>query len=64
MPESDRFSADTDAAFSKEIFDIGMAEVEAMLQPDSVGNYVWRESVALVCIHSPIPPIWAVNLYG
>jgi hypothetical protein len=50
-PESDRFSADTDAAFSKDIFDIGMAEVEAMVEPERVGNDIRWESVAFVCIH-------------
>jgi hypothetical protein len=56
-PQSDGFVADCDASFSKEVFDIAVAEVEAAIEPNSIGNDIWRKSVALVCIHSPILPI-------
>ena len=46
-PETDCFSADGDASFSEEIFDIPMAEIEAVVQPDSVGNDIRRESVMM-----------------
>ncbi len=29
---------------------IAVAEIEAIVEPNGVGNDVWRESVALVCI--------------
>jgi len=31
-----------------------MAEVESIVEPDSVGNDVWWKSVSLVSIHAPI----------
>jgi hypothetical protein len=31
-----------------------MAEVESIVEPDSVGNDVWWKSVSLVSIHGPI----------
>ena len=34
-----------------------MTEIEAIVQPDGVANYVWRGSVTFVCIHPPIPSI-------
>jgi hypothetical protein len=33
-----------------------MAQVETIVEPDSIRNYVRRESVAFVCIHSKILP--------
>ena len=58
-PEADRFAADGDTAFSEEIFDISVAEIEAEVQPDCVGNYVRRESVSFISIHPPILSIGA-----
>ena len=57
-PEPDGFSADGDASFSEKIFYIAMAEVESVVEPDGVGNDIWRESVAFVSIHPPILAIW------
>jgi hypothetical protein len=37
-PETDRFPSDYDPAFSQEIFDIPVAQVEAIVEPDSIGN--------------------------
>lgn len=53
-PESDGLMTDCDTAFSEEIFDIPVAEVEAVVEPDGVTDDVGWESVALVCIHCPI----------
>ena len=62
-PEVDRFSAGGDATFGEEIFDIPMAEaeveVEAIIEPDCIGNDVWRKTVTFVCIHLPILAVWA-----
>jgi hypothetical protein len=52
-PETDRFPSDYDPAFSQEIFDIPVAKVEAIVEPDSIGNDIRRESVAFVGIHAP-----------
>ena len=35
-PETDRFAADDDASFSEKIFNISVAQVEAVVEPDSV----------------------------
>ena len=40
-----------------------MAEIEAIVEPDCVGNDIWRESVAFVDIHRPILPVKA-SLFG
>jgi hypothetical protein len=55
-PEANRLAADGDASFSHEIFDIPMAEVEAVIEPDSIGNYNWRKSVTFICVHASILP--------
>ena len=33
---------------------IAVTQVEAIVEPDGIGNDIWRESVALVGIHWPI----------
>ena len=38
----------------QEIFNIPVAEIEAIVEPDSVADDIWRESVALICIHPQI----------
>ena len=58
-PEPDGFPADNDASLSQEIFDISMAQVKAVVQPESIGNDIWRESVAFVSCHGPSLPISA-----
>jgi hypothetical protein len=55
-PKADRFAGDRDAAFCQQVFDISMAQIEAIVEPDSVGDDVGRESVSFVCIHTPILP--------
>ena len=48
-PETDCFAGDSDAAFCQKVFDISMAEIEAVIQPDGVTNDVrwdrWRLDV-------------------
>jgi hypothetical protein len=34
-----------------------VAEIESVVEPDGVRNDIWRESVALICIHQPIVSI-------
>jgi hypothetical protein len=53
-PETDCFTADSDSSFGKEVFNIAMAQVETIVEPDSVADDVWSKSVAFVCIHSLI----------
>jgi len=56
-PKADGFTADSDAALGEKIFDISMAQVEAIVEPDRVTDDVGWESVALVGIHPPIVSI-------
>ena len=58
-PQADCFSADGDAPFGEEVFNIPMAQIEPVVEPDGVGNYIWRESVAHINIHQPILSTWA-----
>jgi hypothetical protein len=53
-----RFAADRDTSFCQEIFDIAVAEIEAKVKPNGIGNDIGRESVALVSIHVAILSIW------
>ena len=55
-PEADGLVADCDTSFSQEIFNIAMAEIESVVEPDCVGNNVGWESVAFVSVHGPILP--------
>jgi len=55
-PQADRFPSDDDAAFGQEIFDIAVAEIEAIVKPDCVGN-VRRKTLAFIGIHPTIPAI-------
>ena len=53
-PQPDGLSADGYAPLSQKIFDIPVAETEAIIEPDGIGNDIWRESVPFVGIHGPI----------
>ena len=57
-PKTDRFAADSNASLRQKIFDIPMAEIKAIVEPDGVRNDIWRESMTLVCVHEPILPIF------
>ena len=46
-PESYRFSGYSDVSLSQEIFDIAVAQVEAIIEPDCVGEDVGRESMVM-----------------
>ena len=56
-PQAVRLTSDDNPSLSQEILDIPVAEIESVIEPDSVENYIWRESVSLVGIHPPIVPI-------
>jgi hypothetical protein len=53
-PEPDGLIADCNATLSQEIFDIAVAEVEAIVQPDCIADDIGRESVTFVSIHPEI----------
>jgi hypothetical protein len=55
---ADRFAADRDSSLGKEIFDISVAEIEAIVEPDRIGNDIWRKPMSFVCVH---PPILAIS---
>ena len=40
----------------EQVFDVPMTEIEPVVEPNGIGNYVRRESVAFVCIHPAILP--------
>ena len=46
------------APLCREVFDIPVTQVEAIVEPDGVGNDVGRESMTLVCVHELILPIF------
>ena len=58
-PMSDRFASDNDASVCQEVFDITVAEIESIVEPDGVRNHFWRDAMAFICIHWPILPISA-----
>jgi hypothetical protein len=58
-PKTDSFSGYSDAAFGKEVFDIALAEIESVIEPNGIGNHIWRESVTRISIYAPILPISA-----
>jgi len=45
VPESNSFAADRDAQLSKEAFDFAVAQVKSVVEPDSIRNDIWRESM-------------------
>jgi hypothetical protein len=59
-PQADCLSADSDAPFGQEIFDVSVAQVETIVKPDSVRNDIGWESVAFISIHPPILSISAL----
>ena len=46
-PKADSFAADCDATFSEEIFDISMAEIESIVEPDGIADDIEWQSAAL-----------------
>ena len=58
-PQAYRFAGNGDAPLCQKIFNIPMAKIKAVVESNSVGNDVRRESVAFVGIHWPILTIRA-----
>ena len=50
-PETDCFTADGDASFSEEIFNIAVAEIKSIVEPDGVADDIGRKSVTFIGIH-------------
>jgi hypothetical protein len=46
----------------QQILDISVTEVESLVEPNGIADNIWRESVALVCIHHQIISFPAFNL--
>ena len=44
--------------FGQYIFNISVTGIEAIAEPDGIGNDIGWESMALVCVH---PPILAIS---
>ena len=42
-PQTDCFAADGNTSLGEKIFNIAMAEVEAIVEPDGVGDDIWRD---------------------
>ena len=53
-PQTDGFIADYYSSLSEYVFDIPVAQIEAMVQPDGITDDFGRESVAFVCGHAGI----------
>ena len=51
------YAADSDTSLGQSIFDITVAQIEWIVEPDCVGDDVGWESVALLDLHSAILPI-------
>lgn len=56
-PETDRLTRYSDTTFGEKVFDISMAEIEAIVKPHSMADDIGRESVSFICIHGPIVTI-------
>ena len=53
-PQPDRLPGDENTPFSEQIFDISVAQVESVVEPDGIADDVRWESVALVGVHGLI----------
>ena len=53
-PESDGLMADCDTTFGQDIFDITVAQIESVVEPDSMTDDIWRKSMANVSIRGQI----------
>lgn len=60
--EANGLVADCDPAFSQEILDIAVTEVESIVEPEGVADDIWRNSVTFVDIDRQILPTWQVDL--
>jgi hypothetical protein len=57
-PEADRLPSDDDAPLCQKIFNIPMAEIKTVVEPNSIRNDIGWEPVAFIGIHPPILAIW------
>lgn len=62
-PEKDRCTADGNTTLGSEVFDIAVTQIEAIVQPDCVADYVGWEPMALIRIHPSILT-FAASLLG
>ncbi len=53
-PKPDGFITDSNAAFSQQIFDISVTEIESIVEPHGVADDVRRKSVSFISIHGAI----------
>jgi hypothetical protein len=53
-PKPNCFAADGNTAFREKVFDISVAEVESIVEPDGIGNGIGSKSVALISVYGPI----------
>ena len=51
-PEADRLEADRDTPFGQQVFNISVAHIESVIQPEGVADDAGWETVALVVIHT------------
>ena len=58
-PETDRLSADGDASLGQKVFNVAVAKIESIVEPDGITDDVAWKSVSLISIHLPILAIWA-----
>lgn len=56
-PKADGFPADSDTAFSQQVFNIALTEVETTVESDRIADAVGWELVGIVSIQPPIPAI-------
>ncbi len=61
-PEPNRFTADNDATFCQQVFEITVTPIESVVQPEGMADNVRRKLMALVYSHPPILAVKAVNL--
>ena len=57
-PEADSFWTDSDSSLGQTIFDITVAEIEAIAEPGSVADELGWEPVPFVRVHPPILSIF------
>ena len=41
-PETNRFATDGNTSFGQEIFNMAVAQIEPIVEPDGVGDAIWR----------------------
>jgi hypothetical protein len=59
VPETYRFPTDSDTPLCEQIFNIPVAELKSVVEPDCVENDIQRESMSFVGVHPSILPVLA-----